>query len=191
MKVIILFFSLILSTSSFAQQIIVGKVQSITNGQKVSQVSLRIDKKAIIGADTNGVFEIRTTKRKVRINIIPENVYRFDTLLLTSVVRDTLRLFIPHPIDSALAEYDLAHGLVRFFCGGGYAPMASRSSDKIFEQKYSVKYHMLDCMMPVQNGLITYDQRVASYLDAKYGTAWRQTVRPDVFGIPNKDYRYD
>ena len=189
MKTITFFFFFAFTSSCFAQQVVTGKVYSIVNGSSLSTTTLRIDKKQLIQTDTNGVFTITTSKRKIRISIVPENIYRFDTSLFVNSLTDTLKLFIAHPIDSLLATYDIDHNLVQLFCGGGIAPLAPMPSDKIFESKYAVKYHMLDCLMPSITDLISYNQRVALYLDTKYGVDWRQTVRPDIFGVSKKAYR--
>lgn len=189
MRTCILFIVLAFSTSCFGQQTIVGRINSIVTGKPLSGIPLRLDKKQSIRADTNGVFKITTTKRKVRVRVVPENIFRLDTILFVNSITDTVKLFMAYPIDSALANYDIAHNLVQLFCGGGIAPLAPLPSDKIFENKYSVKYHILDCLMPEPGKLNSYNQRVALYLDTKYGPGWRQTVRPDIFGVTKNIYR--
>jgi hypothetical protein len=162
-------------------------VYSIVTGISVPNISLRIDNKQLIQADSNAVFEFKTSKRKVSISAVPENIYHFDSLLFVQAITDTVKLFIAYPVDSSLAGYDIAHSKLQFFCGGGIAPVAIMPADKIFEIKYSVKYHLLDCFMPELDDLNAYNQQVALYLDKRYGTGWRQTVRPDIFGVTRKD----
>lgn len=189
MKTFISFVVFLFSTACFGQKTVVGKIYSIVTRQPTSNTSIRLDNKQLIQADTNGIFEIRTTKRKVRVSVVPENIYHLDTVLFVNSITDTVKLFISYPIDSALAEYNIQHNQVQLFCGGGIAPLAPMTSDKIFENKYSVKYHMLDCLMPDISELNAYNQRVALYLDTKYGPEWRQTVRPDIFGVTKKANR--
>ena len=186
MKTLVSLIVLLFSTSCFAQRTIIGRVYSITTGIPLSNISLRLDNQQRIQADTTGVFEIKTTKRKIKLSVIPENIFHLDTVIFANSVTDTIHLFVPYPIDSSLADYDIKHDQIQLFCGGGIAPLAPLPSDKIFENKYSVRYHMLDCVMPGIRELNSYNQKVALYLDSKYGLDWRLTVRPDIFGVTRK-----
>ena len=188
MKKYIFFIQLLFSTVCFGQKTVIVRIYSIVTGHPTSHTSptIRLDNKQLIRADTNGIFRITLTKRKVRVSLTPVHIYQFDTVIFASAISDTVRLFIRYPIDSSLADYDILHNQVQLFCSGGFAASGPMSSDKTFENKYSVKYHRLDCMIPDINKLKSYNQRVAIYLDTKYGLKWRQTARPDIFGVTRK-----
>jgi hypothetical protein len=88
-----------------------------------------------------------------------------------------------YPIDFSLASYDLKNNIIQLFCKGGFIVLAPTPSDKIFENMYSVKYRDLGCVVPNLGELKLYNQRIAFYLDEKYGIEWRQTVRADIIGV--------
>ena len=171
------------------QQTYSVQVFSIVDSLPIPGNYIRIDNKKLIQSDSNGVFTFTTAKRNVRLTIEPSTIHRVDTVISTKSVSSLIRLYTSMPIDSSLALFDIKNGRARLFCGGGYAPLAPMPSDKDFEMKYSVKYLLLDCLMPSVTELNSYNKIISEYLDKKFGETWRQSVRPDVFYVTRKASR--
>lgn len=187
MRYILLGPVLIASSYCFGQQTFSGQILSIVDSLPIhGSCPIRVDNKKLIFSDSSGIFTISTTKRKIRLTIEPATIFRLDTVVNLKSLTTPIKLFIPLPIDSTLALFDIAHNRIQIFCGGGYAPIGPMPSDKDFEALYSVKYLFLDCVVPPLAGLESYNKAVADYLDKKYGDEWRQKLRPNVFNIWRK-----
>jgi len=176
----------IISGNCFGQQTISGQICSIADSLPVPGCLIRVSSHKLITAGSNGAFTIKTIKKRIRLTAEPSFIQRLDTIIYTHAIKALVKLYSSAPIDSVLARFDIAHNRARLFCGGGYAPMAPLPSDGDYEKLYHVKYLMLDCVMPSINELNSYNKVIAEYLDKKYGTVWRQKVRPDVFYVTRR-----
>jgi hypothetical protein len=186
-KVLAFFIVLLCSANCIGQMQVVGRVVSIITGKPIGNSKLQLNRKQMVHADSNGVFSFETTKKKVRVTVFADAGQESDTVLVIESVSDTISVFGWDPIGSSMANYDLNKGEVQLFAGGGFLVKAISREDKIFQSTYSVKYHLLGCVLPDQKGISQYNQAVAEYLDAKFGTEWRQSVRNDISGLPRKD----
>ncbi|WP_145855346.1 FEKKY domain-containing protein [Pedobacter suwonensis] len=79
------------------------------------------------------------------------------------------------------ANADIKNGKIKFLIQGGI--VSTRKGQELFEQKYGVVYQDLGCVGPSAIRIEDYNKVVASFMDKKYGKAWRKEVRKDVQGI--------
>lgn len=78
------------------------------------------------------------------------------------------------------AQRDLEKGTPKLFLPGGIAPLR-RAEDPSIEKRFGFSYHDFGCVRLVDDRcLLAYSRVVFSYLDKKYGKAWRAGVRKDV-----------
>lgn len=56
--------------------------------------------------------------------------HSIDTILIANNKYSNSKIYTSHHFDSVLAKYDLQHGNIILFCGGGVAPVAYMPSDK-------------------------------------------------------------
>lgn len=85
-------------------------------------------------------------------------------------------------VNDSMAVAEIKAGKPRLFLKGGIVvPMYT--DDKIFENKYKVKYFDFGCNHSWVKGEIKYNQVVFKYLDKKYKKRWRKDVRKDVVGL--------
>jgi hypothetical protein len=183
MRNIFLSLGFIISCGCFGQNALTGQILSIVDSLPVSGCSITYGNKNLITADSSGIFTISTSRRKIRLTIASFPNPDFDTLVKVKSFAAPIKLFVPPPFGSALALYHIRQNKIQLFCGGGFAPLASMPADKDFETQYAVKYWILDCRMPEDADLQSYNKTVADFLDKKYGKEWRQKVRPDVFFV--------
>ncbi|MFF5380428.1 hypothetical protein [Pedobacter suwonensis] len=80
------------------------------------------------------------------------------------------------------ANADIKKGKPKFLIQGGIASIRIKGQE-LFEQKYGVVYQDLGCVGPSAIRIEDYNKVVASFMDKKYGKAWRKEVRKDVKGI--------
>ncbi|MFC1224233.1 hypothetical protein ACFE6N_10525 [Pedobacter sp. BG31] len=80
------------------------------------------------------------------------------------------------------ANADIKKGKPKFLIQGGIASIRIKGQE-LFEQKYGVVYQDLGCVGPSAIRIEDYNKVVASFMDKKYGKAWRKEVRKDVQGI--------
>ncbi|SFA54091.1 hypothetical protein SAMN04488511_11312 [Pedobacter suwonensis] len=80
------------------------------------------------------------------------------------------------------ANADIKKGKPKFLIQGGIVSTRIKGQE-LFEQKYGVVYQDLGCVGPSAIRIEDYNKVVASFMDKKYGKAWRKEVRKDVQGI--------
>jgi len=80
------------------------------------------------------------------------------------------------------ANADIKNGKLKFLVQGGIVATRVKGQER-FEQKYGVVYFDLGCVGPSDIRIEDYNKVVASFMDKKYGKAWRKEVRKDVKGI--------
>ena len=78
------------------------------------------------------------------------------------------------------AEKDWKNGNPKLLLVGSIAPLAKSRSDKRFERNFGVKYLDFGCTPPIIDCILIYNQRIFEFLDNKYGSSWRNSVRSDV-----------
>lgn len=178
-RIILSLLFILFTATAFCQGNIVGKVYSIADSTPVAGISISINNKFVARSDSNGIFPLGTNKKKITLS----TEFGYPTTFNVNDIADTIKIFVYAPINSQLAQYDILHGRIQFYCGGGIAPMAISPADKSFEKTYNVNYHLFDCMIPERSRLISYNQIIAIYLDKKFGTGWREQVRPDIWGV--------
>ena len=81
-----------------------------------------------------------------------------------------------------LADRDIAAGHPFLILQSGIAP-AIYSGDSIFSKKFRVTYWEEGCSGPGLVPMQAYNARVFDYLQQKYGSTWRKSVRRDVVGL--------
>lgn len=174
------------SIDCFSQHILHGQLLSIVDSTAVPGCSISINEKKHFETDSNGFFNIPTSRKYLHIIISPKSIHRVDTIINRKSTSSLLKLFSSIPIDSALALFDLKNNRAVLFCGGGLFHSGSFPTDKEFEEKYSIKYVMLDCAVPPLYQLDSYNKVIANHLDSIFGNSWRNIVRPDVFYVSRK-----
>ncbi|WP_461056280.1 FEKKY domain-containing protein [Spirosoma arcticum] len=80
----------------------------------------------------------------------------------------------------SVAQQDIASSKPRLLLQGGIAPVR-RAEDSSIEKQFGFVYEDFGCVKPADDSCLQeYSQVVFTYLDKKYGTAWRAKVRKDV-----------
>lgn len=185
MRNTLLFIVLVVFESAHAQNVFTGQILSIVDSTPIPDFYFRAGKKKIEKTDSAGVFSIMTSKNKVKLSNV-FGLYGFDTILKKK--KDGYaRLYAVKECDSTFAEFEIRHNTPRLFCGVSFAPMASSPSDKDFEKQYNITYFIVGDFLPSSpEQMASYNKVVAQYLDKKYGTTWRQKLRPDVLGLAKR-----
>lgn len=104
-------------------------------------------------------------------------------LLLTSISIDgvsgeNLKRCVAY--NSSVAQKDITSSKPRLLLQGGIAPVR-RIGDSAIEKQFGFVYEDFGCVKPAdERCLQEYSQVVFTYLDKKYGRAWRTKVRKDV-----------
>jgi len=80
------------------------------------------------------------------------------------------------------ANADIKKGKPKFLIQGGIVSTRIKGQE-LFEQKYGVVYQDLGCVGPSAIRIEDYNKVVVSFMDKKYGKAWRKEVRKDVLGM--------
>lgn len=82
--------------------------------------------------------------------------------------------------NSSVAQHDITSSKPRLLLQGGIATLR-RVEDSSIEKKFGFVYEDFGCVKPAdERCLQEYSQIIFTYLDKKYGTAWRAKVRKDV-----------
>ena len=132
--------------------------------------------------DSLGAFRIDTIvpgRYSIRVHLIgyPPDTSQFEFEPGASV--DTVVILRAHcKYDSALAMSDIRRGRPRILVHGGIAPLAYGPRDRALERKYRFSYK--DFGDQIENPFECdeqYNRVVFRFLDSKYGTAWRDSVR--------------
>ena len=80
--------------------------------------------------------------------------------------------------DSTLAMRDIAAGRPRILLHGGTAPLAYTEQDKSVERRFNFRYREFgDQLVNPLECDREYNRVIFRFLDAKYGTAWRNAAR--------------
>ncbi len=82
----------------------------------------------------------------------------------------------------SIAENDIKENRIFLLIVGGIASRVY-TTDTLFEEKYSAKYHDFGCTSPQESCLLKYNWVVFDYLTKKFGKSWTRKVRNDVVGI--------
>ena len=80
------------------------------------------------------------------------------------------------------ANADIKNGKIKLLVQGRIVATRVKGQEQ-FERKYGVVYFDLGCVGPSDIRIEDYNKVVASFMDKKYGKAWRKEVRKDVKGI--------
>jgi hypothetical protein len=57
------------------------------------------------------------------------------------------------------------------------------TTDKQFEEKFSIRYYDFGCIGPDEACILKYNWQVFDFLTKRYGKSWLKTVRKDVKGL--------
>jgi len=132
--------------------------------------------------DSLGAFRIDTIvpgPYSIRVQFLgyPPDTSRFEFEPGASV--DRVVILRAHcNYDSALAVSDIRRGRPRILLHGGIAPLAYGVQDRAMERKYRFRYKEFGDQ--IENPLQCdeqYNRVVFGFLDRKYGTGWRDSVR--------------
>jgi hypothetical protein len=106
---------------------------------------------------------------------------QIDTLVLISdTIPNYLHFVLKTNCNELDANADIVHGHPKLLLVGSIAPICNSKQDSLFEKIYGLSYWDFGCQPPADACIKTYNSRIFSYLDKKYGDAWRKEVRKDV-----------
>lgn len=89
-------------------------------------------------------------------------------------------------VSKEIAAVDIEIKKPKLLLAGGISPIVYYDQHK-FERKYHIEYYDYGDVITVPFELMKeYNKRIFEYLDFKYGTKWRQKVRPDVIGLQDE-----
>lgn len=86
-------------------------------------------------------------------------------------------------VNQFVAKEDIQNNNIRLLIIGGIVPAANTFQDNDFERKYKLKYFDYGDTPPFFDCVKKYNEVIFKFLDTKYGTQWRDSVRKDVEGI--------
>jgi hypothetical protein len=88
--------------------------------------------------------------------------------------------------DSLIKHYVADTSKPILYCGHGFETLVYSKADKIFEKTFKVTYTIVGCIQfyPVEV-MLFHNKAIAQFLDRKFGSKWRHTLRTDVFGVTN------
>jgi hypothetical protein len=74
------------------------------------------------------------------------------------------------------------------YCGQGLETLVYSKADKIFEKKFKVNYTIVACIQLYTPEVMSFHNKtIAQFLDRKFGLKWRDTLRPDVYGMSSPE----
>lgn len=76
---------------------------------------------------------------------------------------------------------DVATNNVRLYILGGFVP-AVTEADRMFEEKYKVRFHDFGCTPPPLDYYKEYNVLAFTYLNETYGDAWQNEIRTNILG---------
>ena len=138
----------------------------------------------IVTSDKDGFFKIQ--------NLIPNQLYNikitgdgydehfFEIKTNETITKVNLTMETECEYSKEQAEKDWKNGNPKLLLVGSIAPIANSRSDKRFERNFGVKYLDFGCTPPIMDCILIYNQRIFEFLDNKYGSSWRNSVRSDV-----------
>jgi hypothetical protein len=167
---------------------ITGQITSARNGKPLSSASVML-RGTVTGsiADSSGRYLIRHIppgKHSVRVMHLGYEIA--DTVVelqngISTVVDIALQTTCS--VDESKARSDIAQKTVRLLLIGSLMPQANSPEDDAFEKHYGVEYFDYGCTPPAHECVIEYNRTIFQYLDERYGTGWRKSVRGDVVGL--------
>lgn len=198
-KLIHLLLFLLISSSGTSQNQVDGSVLD-----KSSKIAVPLARVIITTSDTifqtdtdfegNFSFEIRSTD-SIKINVKGMAYHSFDTTiynfqeissLTIKISKDHLNQghFILSSFNKHSALQDIKNDEVKLLLPGGIISSPRLAGDAKFEKKYNIKFLSQGCVRYPGENQTEYNQEIFKYLDEKYGSSWRKTIRNDVIGLP-------
>ncbi len=184
-RYILVFLSLLLSETDYAQIAYKGKLISSLSGKPVKGALIEKDGQIVAGSDSLGFFafesdsasNVELTFETVEVGNISISGLRFrkDEVLLISL----------EPTCQFSHEKDIANRKPKMLMVfNAFSPRLTKK-DHAFEKKYHLTYwgYGDGCTGIVTDCIDTYNRAVGLYLDKKYGKKWRKEVNSDVSGL--------
>jgi len=159
-----------------------GELISSVDYRPIAEALLTLQPSSLVAqTDSLGRFLIQPVPfGQYRLQVYASG-YALDTLLN---IRDTAQISLSFMLvihcDSLDAQADIAHNCPRLLIVGSIAPVGNTPSDNFFEKDYGVTYYDFGDIVPADACIRMYNETVFSYLDSKFGQAWRGSVRKDV-----------
>lgn len=171
-----------------------GQVPITLSGKVISEEGVIPNAYLTIGAqgtltNDSGLFQFQCLDEsntgiiRIQVSTLGYRTQEFEYPVKEVNLKDLtiiLSLFPDITAETALA--DINNGELRFLLSGGIAPVIY-ASDKKFTRKYGVSFYEFGCEAVAAEALKSYNEKVAEYLDHRYGIKWRQKIRPDIMGI--------
>jgi hypothetical protein len=130
---------------------------------------------------------------KVRIIVTELGYSILDTFLLLTTHRssDSIRVSGPNlngrivrlRYTKSAALSDIKAETIFLLLPGGFVGTKINAIDTLFENKYNLKYISRGYTRLPNDNETEYNTTIFSYLDKKYGKAWRKEVRQDIIGL--------
>jgi hypothetical protein len=134
-------------------------------------------------SDSTGSFSfsnVRFGNYEVRVRRPLDRRAFVTPVELSQTGSSELRIILRREIcDPLAAELDIEAGSPRLLIVQGIDGSSNTWLDNAFEKEYKVKYELYGCTGPPDGCVRAYNQVVIEYLDKKYGSEWRDQVRPD------------
>lgn len=162
-------------------------ISSVTN-KPIPFGTIEVSQTKGYKVDGSGKFTIYgLTKGKHKIVLSAFGYGKKDTII---TINDTDVIDFRWPIYTDCQGYskesalkDIKSKKPKLLLQGGIAPIIL-SSDKIFSEKYNIRFYDLGCVAyDPQECLIAYNVTMFQYLDKLYGKKWREEIRKDVIGF--------
>jgi hypothetical protein len=176
------------TTDSNPKGMITGHLSSCLDGSALKSGTVLTNVSGnLYGAeiDSIGNFYFSAPSGKMNIRFSAFGYNSFDTIIVLNA-GDTCRIdkvfYTQCPADSQTAISDIGHGKPALMCGGGIAPLANTAEDDRFESIYGISYRDFGCQPIADLCLEQYNRIIFDYLDKNFGTAWRDSVRKDIYG---------
>jgi hypothetical protein len=81
-----------------------------------------------------------------------------------------------------IAKQDIKQETILLLIVGGIGPI-EYTTDKAFQEKYSLIYHDYGDLAAPKDCIIKYNREIFNYLTERYGKAWIREARKDVYGF--------
>lgn len=147
-----------------------------------------------VATDIDGRFTFTNRPTgKVRIIATELGYSILDTSLLLTTHRslDTFRVTVPNlngrivrlRYNKSAALSDIKAETIFLLLPRGFVGTKINAIDTLFENKYHLKYISRGYTRLPNDNETEYNTTIFSYLDKKYGKAWRKEVRQDIIGL--------
>jgi hypothetical protein len=176
------------------QTSLTGTVIDNKTGDSILYASVKLQGNDTLSTVTNldGYFSFDNVRKgKYYIKISAPYYAQLDTAInITENKRMTFRIEcemgktkIRFTYNKQTALQDIKSNELFLLLPGGIVGTTINDIDTVFENLYKIKYLSRGCVRSGLDNETEYNRTVFTYLDKKYGTSWRKTVRQDTIGL--------